>query len=203
MLLHLASSAAACGLPIATSNSQLAFPLPCITLLWSVRTLQDVFLLPQLRALASSAAAAGSDSALAGRLRLVITVTRHLAGHHTHGLHFDTHRDNNESSMSVHDVAGRLVTDAEHAGGMRDVLLQRGRITPHVLRRLTHSRYDTGSSSSSCADNLSASLSGTSDSGNQHALICGPPSMTESPPCLVAPFAFLSSCMCAGLWRES
>jgi hypothetical protein len=150
MLLHLASTAASPPPPAASTSSSPPAPTPPrITLLWSVRSLHDVFLLPQLRALASASAHTGS--ALAGRLRLVVTVTRHGDTSHNHGLSFEAERKDVGTGWND---AGQGGGGAGGGGGavgvgMSHVSLLSGRITPQLLRHLTYRSHAPGSSSSS------------------------------------------------------
>ena len=160
--------------------------VPFVTLLWSVRTLNDAFLLPQLRALAHWAGAACSP--LAGRLKLVLTVTRQELAH------------------DVSSVAGgRMCNDADDASyGAADageVLLHSGRMSPALLQRLArvsapHSNASGGSSSSSPHSSSAAHvhpLSVSQRMRSKHAFVCGPPSMTEC----AAPPSYLMLFVCA------
>jgi hypothetical protein len=185
MLLHLASTAAS------TSSSQPAPTPPRVTLLWSVRSLHDVFLLPQLRALASSAAHTGS--ALAGRLRLVVTVTRHGDTSHNHGLSFEAeHKDVGRGWNGAGRGGGGGGGGGGSEGvGMGYVSLHSGRITPQLLRHVTYrSHAPGGGGSMDCSVPWRAGALDDAPCapGSQHAFICGPPSMTESAPCRAAIF---------------
>lgn len=179
MLMQLAAT----GSCIAAPTVQLSVPF--VTLLWSVRTLNDAFLLPQLRALAHSAGAGGS--ALAGRLRLVLTVTRQPPGDDvppadggSTGRREDSAGyassaalasklcvpDAAEGTMShAADAGGNGAAEALASAGMGEVLLRSGRMDPILLRRL------------SLAPALYSGK--TFGSSSKHAFVCGPPSMTE------------------------
>jgi hypothetical protein len=165
MLLQLAATGGQLSNPemhgCSSSSSASASLQPHVTLLWSIRTLEDAFLLPQLRALASSIG--GSDSPLAGRLRLILTLTRQHA-------------------------AADEVIGSGGGPGTSEPLMLSGRITPALLQGLLQAKTESDSklfSSSyaghSCA--LSAlpvaSSTATHLSYGQHAFVCGPPSMTE------------------------
>ena len=166
MLLQLAATGG-CASDALTQPS-----FPFVTLLWSVRTLNDAFLMPQLRALAHWAGAACSP--LAGRLKLVLTVSRQELAHDV-----------------TSDAGGRMCNDADDASyGAADageVLLNSGRITPALLQRLArvsapHSNASGGCSSSSPHSSSSAHVHPSSASQrmrSKHAFVCGPPSMTE------------------------
>jgi NAD(P)H-flavin reductase len=174
MLLHLAATGG-CLFPIdahacSGSSSASASLQPHVTLLWSIRALQDAFLLPQLRALASSVNR--SDSPLAGRLRIILTLTRQ------------------------HAVAGDVIGDGR-PDSLEPVLLS-GRISPRLLQGLlqTTAEDDSKLSLSNFSEHLHAqhalpviASSATRVPGSQHAFVCGPPSMTE---CVVV--AFVLNC---------
>ena len=179
MLLQLAATGGC------ASNAVTQPSFPFVTLLWSVRTLNDAFLLPQLRALAHWAGAACSP--LAGRLKLVLTVTRQELAH------------------DVSSVAGgRMCNDADDASyGAADageVLLHSGRMSPALLQRLArvsapHSNASGGSSSSSSPHSSSSAHVHPSPQRmrSKHAFVCGPPSMTEC----AAPPSYLMLFVCA------
>ena len=157
--------------------------VPFVTLLWSVRTLNDAFLLPQLRTLARWAGA--SCSPLAGRLKLVLSVTRQEVAH-------DLQLAHNVQSVSAA-AGGRMCNAADDASyGAADageVLLRSGRMSPALLQRLArgapHSNTSGGGGSSSDGSPHSLSTAHVYPSStsqrmrSKHAFVCGPPSMTE------------------------
>jgi predicted ferric reductase len=163
MLLQLAATGGRLSKPemhgCSSSSSASVSLQPHVTLLWSIRTLQDAFLLPQLRALASSVG--GSDSPLAGRLRLILALTRQRAAA--------------DEGIGLCDAS--------------EPMLVSGRISPVLLQGLLRAAADGDfklSSSKIFAEQSYAqhslpvvSSSATRPPGSHHAFVCGPPSMTE------------------------
>lgn len=164
MLLQLAATGGRLSKPemhgCSSSSSASVSLQPHVTLLWSIRTLQDAFLLPQLRALASSVG--GSDSPLAGRLRLILALTRQRAAA--------------DEGIGLCDAS--------------EPMLVSGRISPVLLQGLLRAAADGDfklSSSKIFAEQSYAqhslpvvSSSATRPPGSHHAFVCGPPSMTEN-----------------------
>lgn len=170
--------------------------VPYVTLIWSVRTLREAFLLPQLRALSHSVD--GGGSALAGRLRLVVTITRQNLGDQApEASGVSCGSDHAEvchvtSNVGVSDTPGAIMhDDASHiTGDVSDVLVRCGRVTPALLQRLSTAPASCSTStfggSSHGPDARSAahghSFPDARLSSSNHAFVCGPPCMTESAP---------------------
>jgi NAD(P)H-flavin reductase len=165
----------------AHSPKECIAPAARVTLLWSVRSLQDAFLLPQLRVLVRR-------GVLEGLLRIVVTVTRQqddelgkpsntilsLAAQNQTAA-----SDLFQNSSDLHSGFGSIGSSCASSG----VWLKHGRIDPELLQRLCTAHVaNEAAVSSSLREHHSLVLDRHSTSarvGCRHAFVCGPPHMTE------------------------
>ena len=124
-----------------------------ISFLWSVRSLADAFLLPELKALS------GPNGPLAGRLHVTLCVTRSPSS------------SNSSSGTSASGTGLQLqmasTATKAHDGFTAGFEVRRGRITPQLLQE------DFASTSSS------SSSSSKQHVPSHHCFVCGPPAFTD------------------------